>query len=101
MRASLSAVTLTERSLADQRSPYLTLMADAGIPVHVLRKIAGHSSISTTQRYLHQGSGIASGGQETAGGQVNVPSERCLEDACDRCLTRADRHALPSDPNPR
>jgi hypothetical protein len=31
----------------------LTWMADAGIPVHVLRKIAGHSSISTTQRYLH------------------------------------------------
>lgn len=31
----------------------LTWMADAGIPVHVLRKIAGHSSITTTQRYLH------------------------------------------------
>ncbi|WP_407921564.1 hypothetical protein [Actinomadura soli] len=28
-------------------------MADAGVPVHVLRKIAGHGSLSTTQRYLH------------------------------------------------
>ncbi|MFI9722657.1 hypothetical protein ACIHFE_23865 [Streptomyces sp. NPDC052396] len=28
-------------------------MADAGIPVHVLRMIAGHGSITTTQRYLH------------------------------------------------
>jgi hypothetical protein len=28
-------------------------MADAGIPVHVLRKIAGHGSLVTTQRYLH------------------------------------------------
>ncbi|MFE2864859.1 tyrosine-type recombinase/integrase [Embleya sp. NPDC059259] len=31
----------------------LTWMADAGVPVHVLRKIAGHGSLSTTQRYLH------------------------------------------------
>jgi site-specific recombinase XerD len=23
------------------------------VPVHVLRKIAGHGSLSTTQRYLH------------------------------------------------
>ena len=28
-------------------------MADAGVPVHHLRKIAGHGSLSTTQRYLH------------------------------------------------
>ncbi|GAA1236258.1 site-specific integrase [Pseudonocardia alaniniphila] len=31
----------------------LTWMADAGVPVHVLRTIAGHGSLSTTQRYLH------------------------------------------------
>jgi site-specific recombinase XerD len=31
----------------------LTWMADAGVPVHVLRKIAGHGWLSTTQRYLH------------------------------------------------
>jgi hypothetical protein len=28
-------------------------MADAGVPVHVLRKIAGYGSLTTTQRYLH------------------------------------------------
>ena len=28
-------------------------IADAGVPVHVLRKIAGHGSLTTTQRYLH------------------------------------------------
>jgi site-specific recombinase XerD len=28
-------------------------MADAGVPVPVLRKIAGHRSLTTTQRYLH------------------------------------------------
>jgi integrase len=31
----------------------LTWMADAGVPVHVLRMIAGYGSITTTQRYLH------------------------------------------------
>jgi hypothetical protein len=28
-------------------------MADAGVPVHTLRKIAGHGTLTTTQRYLH------------------------------------------------
>ena len=34
------------------RRTALTWMADAGVPVHVLRKIAGHGSLVTTQRYL-------------------------------------------------
>ena len=37
----------------DLRHTGLTWMADAGIPVHHLRKIAGHASLTTTQRYLH------------------------------------------------
>ncbi|WP_433339008.1 tyrosine-type recombinase/integrase [Spirillospora sp. CA-294931] len=37
----------------DLRHTGLTWMAEAGVPVHVLRKIAGHGSLSTTQRYLH------------------------------------------------
>ncbi|WP_309111649.1 site-specific integrase [Saccharothrix sp.] len=31
----------------------LTWMADAGVPVHHLQRIAGHGSLMTTQRYLH------------------------------------------------
>ncbi|MGW2364667.1 tyrosine-type recombinase/integrase [Streptomyces sp. NPDC001667] len=31
----------------------LTWMADAGVPLHVLRIIAGDGSLQTTQRYLH------------------------------------------------
>jgi integrase len=31
----------------------LTWMADAGVPMHNLRKIAGHGTLTTTQRYLH------------------------------------------------
>ncbi|HEX4102857.1 MAG TPA: tyrosine-type recombinase/integrase [Pseudonocardiaceae bacterium] len=37
----------------DLRHTGLTWTADAGVPVHVLRKIAGHGSLTTTQRYLH------------------------------------------------
>jgi integrase len=37
----------------DLRHTGLTWLADAGVPVHVLRKIAGHGSLATTQRYLH------------------------------------------------
>lgn len=37
----------------DLRHTGLTWMADAGVPMHVLQKIAGHGSITTTQRYLH------------------------------------------------
>lgn len=37
----------------DLRHTGLTWMADAGVPVHVLQRIAGHGSITTTQRYLH------------------------------------------------
>ncbi|MFI6318721.1 tyrosine-type recombinase/integrase [Nonomuraea sp. NPDC050556] len=37
----------------DLRHTGLTWMADAGVPVHVLRKIAGHGALTTTQRYLH------------------------------------------------
>jgi len=37
----------------DLRHTGLTWLADAGVPVHVLRNVAGHGSLSTTQRYLH------------------------------------------------
>ncbi|RKR91767.1 site-specific recombinase XerD [Micromonospora pisi] len=37
----------------DLRHTGLTWMADAGVPVHVLQRIAGHGQLTTTQRYLH------------------------------------------------
>ncbi|MFF3822559.1 tyrosine-type recombinase/integrase [Streptomyces griseus] len=37
----------------DLRHTALTWFADAGVPVHVLRRIAGHGSLTTTQRYMH------------------------------------------------
>lgn len=37
----------------DLRHTGLTWLADAGVPVHHLQRIAGHGQITTTQRYLH------------------------------------------------
>ncbi|WP_220133183.1 tyrosine-type recombinase/integrase [Nonomuraea soli] len=37
----------------DRRHTGLTWMAGAGVPLHYSRKIAGHGSLTTTQRYLH------------------------------------------------
>jgi integrase len=37
----------------DLRHTRLTWRADAEVPVHNLQRIAGHGSITTTQRYLH------------------------------------------------
>lgn len=37
----------------DLRHTGLTWLADAGVQVERLRLIAGHGSITTTQRYLH------------------------------------------------
>ncbi|MGV9543078.1 tyrosine-type recombinase/integrase [Nocardia beijingensis] len=37
----------------DLRHTGLTWMADAGVSLHVLRKIAGHADSRTTERYLH------------------------------------------------
>lgn len=39
----------------DLRHTGLTWFADAGVQVHVLRRIAGHGSPTTTQRHLHPG----------------------------------------------
>lgn len=37
----------------DLRHTGLTWLADAGVPIHRLRLIAGHGSLTTTQRYIH------------------------------------------------
>ena len=48
--AALGYEHLTRHGL---RHTGLTWMADSGVKPHVLQKIAGHGSITTTQRYLH------------------------------------------------
>src|SRR5205823_14931873 len=65
----------------------LTWMADAGVPVHVLRKIAGHGSLVTTQRYLHPDAqsiadaGTALSAHLTANWSPNGPQLRLVKDS--------------------
>jgi hypothetical protein len=40
-------------SIAWAVRPHDADYTDVGVPVHVLRKIAGHGSLVTTQHYLH------------------------------------------------
>lgn len=35
------------------RHSFCTSLADAGVPIHVLKELAGHASIATTLRYMH------------------------------------------------
>lgn len=59
-------------------------MADAGVPIHVLRKIAGHGSLTTTQRYLHPfadtitAAGMALSAHLTVGWSQNGPKLKAV-----------------------
>jgi integrase len=66
----------------DLRHTGLTWLADAGVPVHVLRKIAGHGSLTTTQRYLH-------------------PDDRSIQDAGESLTAYLDTGRLASEPRLR
>jgi hypothetical protein len=57
----------------DLRHTGLTWMADAGVPVHVLRRIAGHGSLNTTQRYLHSDSSKVSAAGESLTAYLETP----------------------------
>ncbi|MBJ8348237.1 tyrosine-type recombinase/integrase [Antrihabitans sp. YC2-6] len=58
------ALGLEQLRRHDLRHTGLTWIADAGVPVHHLKDIAGHADLSTTQRYLHpSGQSIADAGQ--------------------------------------
>jgi hypothetical protein len=71
----------------DLRHTGLTGMADAGVPVHVLRKIAGHGSLITTQRYLHPDAqsiadaGTALSAHLTANWSPDGPQLRLVKDS--------------------
>jgi integrase len=71
----------------DLRHTGLTWMADAGVPAHVLRKIAGHGSLVTTQRYLHPDTqsiadaGTALSAHLTENWSPNGPQLRLVKDS--------------------
>jgi integrase len=58
----------------DLRHTGLTWMANAGVPVHVLQKIAGHGQITTTQRYLHPDEQSVTDAGEALSRHLQTPS---------------------------
>ncbi len=66
-------------------------------PLMVLRDLLGHSSVLTTEVYLRQPSGIASGGRETAGHQISARAELVQVPYGTGLLTCAGFLAFPLD----
>ncbi|MFJ8791253.1 tyrosine-type recombinase/integrase [Streptomyces sp. NPDC102462] len=61
----------------DLRHTGLTWFADAGVQVHVLRRIAGHGSLTTTQRYLHPDVHKITAAGAALSAHLNVLRARC------------------------
>lgn len=62
----------------DLRHTGLTWLADAGVQVHHLQRIAGHGSITTTQRYLHPDKQSVTDAGELLTAHLRSPSKRHL-----------------------
>jgi integrase len=81
----------------------LTWMADAGVPVHVLRKIAGHGSLPTTQRYLHPDHrAITEAGRRsvrTSAPDEKGPGPRLVPRLFEKSSGRRDLNPRPLDPS--
>jgi integrase len=64
-RAGLSQATCHQL-----RHTCFTRLREAGMALEAIQAQAGHASIDSTRIYLHQPSGIASGGRVSAAGQA-------------------------------
>jgi len=71
---SIAATHVTAHTLRHTAAMRLLL---AGVDQSVIALWLGHAHVATTDRYLHEPSGIAPGGRETAGGQVSRRPEWC------------------------
>lgn len=60
----------------DLRHTALTWFADAGVPVHHLQRIAGHGSLTTTQRYLHPNRQAVTDAGELLSRHLTAPTDR-------------------------
>ena len=89
----LAAKHVTVHTLRHSAAMKLLL---AGADVTVIALWLGHESLSSTQAYLHEVSGIASGGRETAGQQVKELPEQRSAGLDASPVTWEDPGAIPS-----
>jgi integrase/recombinase XerD len=75
-RTGLAAV-VTPHQL---RHSFGSNVADAEVGLDVVQELLGHASISSTQIYVHQSSGIASDGREMAGCLVKSAARATIAD---------------------
>ena len=68
-----------------------------GTSIDIVKELLGHASIRSTEAYLHQPSGIASAGRETAGQQVTGSPERHSARPDVSPVTWEDLALIPSD----
>ncbi|MBF9071735.1 tyrosine-type recombinase/integrase [Streptacidiphilus fuscans] len=87
----------------DLRHTGLTWMADAGIKIHVLKAIAGHSHITTTERYLHPSLRTIrdAGAALSAHLQASRPDGGGAPDDGADAVSSTPTHPLTVEPQPR
>ena len=63
---------LPAHRIHDLRHAFCSMLAQAGVPIYTISKLAGHSNVSTTQRYSH----LAPESQQKA---TNVAADKILK----------------------
>jgi integrase len=53
---ALELAGIPHARLHDLRHTYASWLAQAGVPIHVIRELMGHKTVTTTERYSHIGS---------------------------------------------
>ncbi len=82
------------------RHAFCTELAKAGTPIHVIKELAGHASISTTLRYMHTNeeakrNAISAFGESRLGYRRDTTEAKNKKSA----VTNGDCSAFSSDPN--
>ncbi|MFJ1596121.1 tyrosine-type recombinase/integrase [Streptomyces sp. NPDC088261] len=85
----------------DLRHTGLTWFADADVPAHVLRRIAGHGSLLTTQRYLHPDMSQITHADTTLTAHLNPIHAPPHPHRPTRPRTPAEAYWPPADPQER
>jgi hypothetical protein len=77
-RTSHSKTTLASTISEKIQITYASQLYLSGMNLFAVQELLGHAWTATTARYIHEGSGIASGGCELAGCLMKSPARRAI-----------------------